>query len=66
MVGQMKQIFKNTKPLAEGKTRFTVEYTGFGATFFTEIDDVDEELATNQFKKFYPSARFIQILKTDK
>ena len=57
------RYFKIEKPLKEGKTRFVVEYEGFGVRFLTEIDEVDETCAIAYFKKFYPSAKFISITK---
>ena len=55
--------YKNEKPLEKGKTRFVIEYEGFGITFKTDVDAVDEIAAKAYFEKFYPSARFVSIRK---
>ena len=50
-------------PVPVGKTRFIITYQGFGVTFKTEVDEVDQTDAIIYFKKFYPLAKFISIAK---
>lgn len=57
----MKKNYINDYPVPKGKTRFVVKYEGFGITFSTEIDEVDETCAKAYFKKLYPSAKLISI-----
>lgn len=59
----IKNYFKIKYPCDKDKTRFIIEYEGYGVRFFTEVDEVDESCAIGWFKKFYPSAKFIAISK---
>lgn len=59
----IRNYFPNKYPVAEGKTRFVVKYEGFGVTFSTDIDGVDELSAKDYFSRHYPSAKFISIKK---